>query len=123
MRVLQAAVLHDTVEDTHTTIGQSSSHLELSGGMVGWSMKRRMVADGIEELIDAFGLDVARIVQVCLHTLLSRLAAGSHEESVVLTGLQECTDPPGLTGNEAKREQVRTAPKKSREAQQVKLAE
>lgn len=36
--------------------------------MSGWSMKRRMVADGIEELIDAFGLDVARIVQVCLHT-------------------------------------------------------
>jgi len=37
--------------------------------------------------------------------------------------LQECTDRPGLSGNEAKKEQVKTAPYKSKEAQQVKLAE
>jgi hypothetical protein len=36
---------------------------------------------------------------------------------------KECTDRPGLSGNEAKKEQVKTAPYKSKEAQQVKLAE
>ncbi|WOO76736.1 Guanosine-3',5'-bis(diphosphate) 3'-pyrophosphohydrolase MESH1 [Vanrija pseudolonga] len=71
IRVLQAAVLHDTVEDTHTTI---------------------------EEVIRAFGPEVASIVE-------------------------ECTDDTTLTGQERKAEQLRTAPLKSREAQQVKLAD
>ncbi|ORY24286.1 hypothetical protein BCR39DRAFT_547219 [Naematelia encephala] len=71
VRVLQAAVLHDTVEDTHTTV---------------------------EEIADAFGVDVARIVE-------------------------ECSDDQSLSGLERKAEQVRTAPYKSREAQQVKLAD
>ncbi|KAI9634939.1 uncharacterized protein MKK02DRAFT_16019 [Dioszegia hungarica] len=71
VRVLQAAILHDTVEDTPTTI---------------------------EEIAEHFGPDVARIVQ-------------------------ECTDNPNLSGQGAKAEQVRSAPHKSKEAQQVKLAD
>ncbi|WWC96040.1 hypothetical protein V866_002907 [Kwoniella sp. B9012] len=71
VRVLQAAVLHDTVEDTHTTI---------------------------EEIAQLFGTDVARIVE-------------------------ECTDDTSLSGLERKTAQLRSAPHKSREAQQVKLAD
>ncbi|WVQ83098.1 hypothetical protein IAT38_005236 [Cryptococcus sp. DSM 104549] len=71
VRVLQAAILHDTVEDTHTTI---------------------------EEIAEQFGTSVARIVE-------------------------ECTDNNMLSGQQRKAEQLRTAPHKSREAQQVKLAD
>ncbi|WVF68949.1 hypothetical protein IAT40_003723 [Kwoniella sp. CBS 6097] len=71
VKVLQAAVLHDTVEDTHTTI---------------------------EEIAHLFGSDVARIVE-------------------------ECTDNTTLSGQQRKIEQLRSAPFKSREAQQVKLAD
>ncbi len=71
IHILQAALLHDTVEDTHTTI---------------------------EEIEDAFGPRVASIVA-------------------------ECTDDVSLNGQERKVEQLRTAHKRSREAQQVKLAE
>ncbi|WVW84603.1 hypothetical protein I302_106637 [Kwoniella bestiolae CBS 10118] len=71
VRVLQAAVLHDTVEDTHTTI---------------------------EEIAQLFGTDVARIVD-------------------------ECTDDTSLSGLERKTAQLKSAPFKSREAQQVKLAD
>ncbi|WVR06391.1 hypothetical protein IAU60_003422 [Kwoniella sp. DSM 27419] len=71
VRVLQAAVLHDTVEDTHTTV---------------------------EEIAQLFGSDVARIVE-------------------------ECTDDQALSGQARKVAQVRSAPFKSREAQQVKLAD
>jgi hypothetical protein len=41
----------------------------------------------------------------------------------MMTNEQECTDPAGLSGDQAKKEQVKTAPYKSKEAQQVKLAE
>ncbi|ORX33456.1 hypothetical protein BD324DRAFT_639852 [Kockovaella imperatae] len=71
IRVLQAAVLHDTVEDTNTTI---------------------------PEIAEVFGIDVATIVE-------------------------ECTDNTALSGQERKAEQVRTAGSKSKEAQQVKLAD
>ncbi|WRT67841.1 uncharacterized protein IL334_004815 [Kwoniella shivajii] len=71
VRVLQAAVLHDTVEDTHTTI---------------------------EEIAQLFGTDVARIVD-------------------------ECTDDTLLSGQQRKNEQLRSAPYKSKEAHQVKLAD
>ncbi|WWD18546.1 hypothetical protein CI109_102999 [Kwoniella shandongensis] len=71
VRVLQAAILHDTVEDTHTTV---------------------------EEIAQLFGTDVARIVE-------------------------ECTDNTELSGQQRKIEQLRTAPYKSKEAQQVKLAD
>ncbi|GFZ45158.1 hypothetical protein JCM24511_02884 [Saitozyma sp. JCM 24511] len=71
IRVLQAAILHDTVEDTHTSI---------------------------EEIADTFGMDVARIVE-------------------------ECTDDTSLSGQQRKAEQIRTARSKSKEAQQVKLAD
>lgn len=71
IRVLQAAILHDTVEDTHTTL---------------------------TEISENFGPDVARIVE-------------------------ECTDNTDLSGPRRKAEQLRTAPYKSREAHQVKLAE
>ncbi|WWC88739.1 uncharacterized protein L201_003652 [Kwoniella dendrophila CBS 6074] len=71
VKVLQAAVLHDTVEDTHTTI---------------------------EEIAQSFGTDVARIVE-------------------------ECTDDNTLSGMDRKTAQLRSAPYKSREAQQVKLAD
>lgn len=69
--MLQAAVLHDTVEDTHTTL---------------------------EELERTFGPEVAKIVG-------------------------ECTDDVNLSGPLRKLEQLRTAPLKSKSAQQVKLAE
>ncbi|ADV21987.1 hypothetical protein I315_00324 [Cryptococcus gattii Ru294] len=71
IRVLQAAILHDTVEDTCTTL---------------------------EEIADQFGNDVARIVE-------------------------ECTDNTALDGLQRKVEQLRTAPSKSKQAQQVKLAD
>ncbi|ODN77634.1 hypothetical protein L202_04792 [Cryptococcus amylolentus CBS 6039] len=71
VRVLQAAILHDTVEDTHTSI---------------------------EEIAEQFGSDVARIVE-------------------------ECTDDIDLSGLERKAEQLRSAPGKSNEAKQVKLAD
>ncbi|KAL7420730.1 hypothetical protein Q5752_004681 [Cryptotrichosporon argae] len=71
VRVLQAAVLHDTVEDTMTTV---------------------------DEIAQAFGADVARIVD-------------------------ECSDDPAMSGPQRKAEQVRTAPTRSREAQMVKLAD
>ncbi|WWC62488.1 uncharacterized protein I303_105084 [Kwoniella dejecticola CBS 10117] len=71
VKVLQAAVLHDTVEDTHTTI---------------------------EEIAQLFGSDVARIVE-------------------------ECTDDNTLSGQQRKIEQLRSAPHKSKEAKQVKLAD
>ncbi|BEJ17338.1 hypothetical protein CspHIS471_0607390 [Cutaneotrichosporon sp. HIS471] len=71
IHLLQAALLHDTVEDTHTTI---------------------------KEIEEAFGSPVANIVA-------------------------ECTDDVSLNGLERKAEQLRTAPFRSREAQQVKLAD
>ncbi|OWZ65219.1 hypothetical protein AYX14_06270 [Cryptococcus neoformans] len=71
VHVLQAAILHDTVEDTCTTI---------------------------DEIADQFGIDVARIVE-------------------------ECTDNTSLDGLQRKVEQLRTAPSKSKQAQQVKLAD
>lgn len=71
IHILQAALLHDTVEDTHTTI---------------------------KEIEEAFGSPVASIVA-------------------------ECTDDVSLGGLERKAEQLRTAPFRSREAQQVKLAD
>lgn len=71
IRILQAAALHDTVEDTHTTV---------------------------EEILRTFGVDVAKIVA-------------------------ECTDDPSLSGPECKAAQIKSAPFKSPEAQQVKLAE
>jgi guanosine-3',5'-bis(diphosphate) 3'-pyrophosphohydrolase len=71
--------------------------------------------DGLpEELANTFGVEVARIVEVNMLLFPQRRPR---------TDDQECTDPHGLSGNEAKAEQVRTAPYKSREAQQVKLAE
>lgn len=51
-----------------------------------------------EEIEQHFGAEVARIVQ-------------------------ECTDDPDLSAQARKSDQIRTAPYKSREAQQVKLAE
>ncbi|WVN85077.1 uncharacterized protein L203_100219 [Cryptococcus depauperatus CBS 7841] len=71
VRILQAAILHDTVEDTHTTI---------------------------EEIAQQFGTDVARIVE-------------------------ECTDNIMLSGIERKNEQLKTCRSKSKEAQQIKLAD
>lgn len=71
IQVLQAAILHDTVEDTCTTL---------------------------EEIADQFGNDVARIVE-------------------------ECTDNTALDGLQRKVEQLQTAPSKSKQAQQVKLAD
>lgn len=64
-------MLHDTVEDTGTTI---------------------------EEIEGAFGSHVAKIVA-------------------------ECTDDISLSGLDRKAEQLRLAPSKSKESQQVKLAE
>jgi hypothetical protein len=55
---------------------------------------------------------VARIVEV-----------SSIPQIWIIADRKECTDRPGLSGNEAKKEQVKTAPYKSKEAQQVKLAE
>jgi hypothetical protein len=63
-------------------------------------------------LANTFGVEVARIVEVS--TFSSRMGKADGKE---------CTDRPGLSGNEAKKEQVKTAPYKSKEAQQVKLAE
>jgi hypothetical protein len=66
----------------------------------------------VDELANTFGIEVARIVEVSI-IIFSR----NHADE------KECTDRPGLSGNEAKKEQVKTAPYKSKEAQQVKLAE
>lgn len=71
IEVLQAALLHDTVEDTETML---------------------------EELADKFGADVARIVQ-------------------------EVTDDKSLPKQERKRLQVEHAPRCSRQAKLVKLAD
>jgi (p)ppGpp synthase/HD superfamily hydrolase len=97
---LQAAVLHDTVEDTDTTE---------------------------EEISAEFGEEVARIVSVSYCCFLPRIRAAYRSPLTVvasrLRDSQECTDPPGLGARARKDLQVTTAPKKSKEAQQVKLAD
>ena len=95
---LQAAILHDTVEDTDTDL---------------------------DELVSEFGEEVARIVSVRLG-VLPGFAVGCISLPDCLFPLlvqQECSDPPGLSSRESKALQVRTAPFKSREPQQVKLGD
>ncbi|KAK4684205.1 hypothetical protein P7C73_g5993, partial [Tremellales sp. Uapishka_1] len=108
VRVLQAAILHDTVEDTHTSIGESSAasfprfsapffhpHPLSFLFVVGLTFR---ADDKADEIADTFGDEVAVIVQ-------------------------ECTDDTTLTGNQRKAEQIRTAGKKSDQAKMVKLAD
>ena len=68
MRVLQAAVLHDTVEDTHTTIGTCSvlytSKRQPQPSEFSYDAGVDLMLMMVEELVATFGIDVARIVQV-----------------------------------------------------------
>jgi (p)ppGpp synthase/HD superfamily hydrolase len=100
--ILQAAVLHDTVEDTHTTVGKfctcAGAHRRYTQAAPPPRGGPASLTQWAEEIAHAFGVKVATIVA-------------------------ECTDNVELAGPERKLEQLRTAPLKSPEAQQVKLAE
>ncbi|KAJ9122355.1 hypothetical protein QFC22_001777 [Naganishia vaughanmartiniae] len=92
---LMAAMLHDTVEDTDTTL---------------------------EEIAREFGEEVANIVEASPTS--SRLSGYQPKlTSPFHCCLQECTDPPNTPYLIRKQLQIDTAPRKSREAQQVKLAD
>lgn len=102
VHVLQAAVLHDTVEDTHTTI-------------------RKLKPYGVSYQADEDGGDCPGVWRGCCSDRRGDfgVAFGFTADGMA----QECTDDTSLSGQRRKDEQVRTAPHKSRQAQQVKLAE
>ncbi|RUO96178.1 guanosine-3',5'-bis 3'-pyrophosphohydrolase MESH1-like protein, partial [Jimgerdemannia flammicorona] len=104
LATLQAAVLHDTVEDTDTSFEEASHCQYYSGNrlrlpvLLWWLNDSNKTLCLLIKLEEQFGAEVRSIVA-------------------------ECTDDTSLPRSERKRLQIELAPHKSLKAKQVKLAD